>query len=38
MAAVFNLWEMGEVGGFFISIIIRVIVDSYHDMHPLDYQ
>ena len=34
--AVFNLWAIGKVGGFFISIIIRVIADSYHEMHPLD--
>ena len=34
--AVFNLWAICKVGGFFISIIIRVIADSYHDMHPLD--
>ena len=32
---VFNLWAIGKVGGFFISIIIRVIADSYHEMHPL---
>ena len=25
--AVFNLWAIGKVGGFFISIIIRVIAD-----------
>lgn len=34
--AVFNLWAIGKVGGFFFSIIIRVIADSYHEMHPLD--
>lgn len=34
--AVFNLWAIGKVGGFFVSIIIRVIADNYHEMHPLD--
>ena len=32
--SVFNLWAIGKVGSFFISIIIRVIADSYHEMHP----
>lgn len=34
--SVFNLWAVCKVSGFFIFIIIRIIADSYHDMHPLD--